>query len=107
MDFKKAFDRVWHAAFWAATRLYYINDNLFTTIECLYNKTTRVAYLDNNIGEWFRSTIAVRQGCLVSSTLFNSFLEKIMADALEDHEGTVSIEAGQLQTFVLLTTLTA
>ena len=88
-------------------RLYYINDNLFTTIECLYNKATSAAYLDSNIGEWFRSTSAVHQGCLVSSTLFNSFLEKIMADTLEDHEGTVSIEAGQLQTFVLLTTLTA
>ena len=28
VDFKKAFDRVWHAALWATTRLYNINDNL-------------------------------------------------------------------------------
>ena len=33
----------------------------------------------------------VRQGCLLSLTLFNIFLEKITTDALEDHERTVRI----------------
>ena len=91
MDFKKAFDTVWHAALWASMRLYNINNNLIRTIECLYNKATSAVYHDNNIGEWFRTTVGVRQGCLLSPTLFNIFLERIMADALEDREGTVSI----------------
>ena len=91
VDLKKAFGRVQHAALWATMRLYNINDNLIRTIECLYNKATSAVYHDNNIGEWFQTTIGVRQGCLLSPTLFNIFLERIMADALEDHEGTVSI----------------
>ena len=72
-------------------RLYNINDNLTRTIECLYNKATSAVYHDNNIGEWFRITMGVRKGYLFSPTLFNIFIERIMADAFEDHEGTVSI----------------
>ena len=70
-------------------RPYNINDNLIRTIECLYNKATSAVYHDNNIAEWFRTTTGVRRGCLLSPTAFNIFLERIMADVLEDHEGTV------------------
>ena len=91
VDFKKAFGRVWHAALWATMRLYNINDNLIRIIEFLYNKAASAVHNDSNIGEWFQTTIGVRQGCLLSPTLFNIFLERIMADAFEDHEGTFSI----------------
>ena len=51
VDFKKAFNRVWHAALWATARLHNINDNLIRTTEYLYNKATSAVYNDNNIGE--------------------------------------------------------
>ena len=91
IDFKKAFDRVWHEALWATMKKYNISTNLIQVIKNLYNKATSVVFINGSIKDWFRTTVGVRQGCLLSPTLFNIFLEKVMTDALKDHEGTVSI----------------
>ena len=91
IDFKKAFDRVWHAPLWTTMKKYNISTNLIRDIKNLYDKATSAVLLNSSIGDWFRTIVGVRQGCLLSLTLFNIFLEKIMTGALEDHEGTVSI----------------
>ncbi|WP_419628005.1 RNA-directed DNA polymerase, partial [Thiolapillus sp.] len=87
IDFKKAFDRVRYAVLWATMKKYNISTNLIQVIKNLYNKATSAVLFNSSIGDWFRTTVAVRQGCLLSPTLFNIFLERIMTDALEDHEG--------------------
>ena len=70
---------------------YNISTNLIRVIKNLYDKATKAVLFNSSIGDWFRTTVGVRQGCLLSPTLFNIFLERIMTDALEDHEDTVSI----------------
>ncbi len=91
IDFKKVFGRVWHAALWVTMKKYNISTNLIQVIKNLYNKATSAVLFNSSIGDWFRTTVGVRQGCLLSPILFNIFLERIMTDALEDHEGTVNI----------------
>ena len=68
-----------------------INTNLIRVIRNLYDKATSAVVFNSSIGDWFRTTVGVRQGCLLSPILFDIFLERIMSDASEDHEGTVSI----------------
>ena len=70
---------------------YNSSTNPIQVIKNLYNKATSAVLFNNSIGDWFRTTVGVRQGCLLSPTLFNIFPERIMTDALEDHEDTVSI----------------
>ena len=91
IDFKKAFDMVWQKALWTAMRKYNINASIIRAIENLYDKAQNVFLFNGSTGEWFRTTAGVRHGCLLSTTLFNIFLEIIMCEALDDHEGSVSI----------------
>ena len=76
---------------WVTTKKYNISANLIRAIKLLYDKATSAVLFIGSIGDWFRTTVGVRQGYLLSPTLFNIFLERIMTEDLEDHAGTVSI----------------
>ncbi|KAK3884766.1 hypothetical protein Pcinc_010952 [Petrolisthes cinctipes] len=61
------------------------------TIQQLYANASSAVFAQGSIGEWFHTSVGVRQGCLLFPTLFNIFLERIMSNALEDHVGTGNI----------------
>ena len=75
---------------------YNTSTNLIRIIKNLYDKATSAVLFNSSIGDWFRTTVGVRQERLLSPTLFNIFLERLMTDALEEHEGTVSIGGGTI-----------
>ena len=73
IDFTKVFDRVWHAALWATMR------------KC-------AVQMNGSIGEWFRTTVGVRQGCLLSPTISIFFSNRsCLMPCVEEHDGKVSI----------------
>ena len=82
--------RVWHAALWATMKKYNTSANLIRVIKNFYDKATSAVLFNRHTGDWFQATVGDQQGCLLSPTLSNIFLERIMTDALEDHEGNVN-----------------
>ena len=76
IDSKKAFERVWHAALWATMKKYNISTNLIQVIKNLYSKATSAVLFNSSIGDWFRRTVGVRQGCLLLPTIFNIWLRR-------------------------------
>ena len=52
IDFKKAFDRVWHAALWATMKKYNIITNLIRVIKKdLYDKASSAVLFNSSIGD--------------------------------------------------------
>ena len=60
IDFKKAFDRVWHAALWATTKKYNISTNLTRVIRNLYDKATSAVLFNSSMTDWFQTTVRIR-----------------------------------------------
>ena len=60
IDFKKAFDRIWHVALWATMEKYNIGTNLIQVIKNFYSKATNAVLLNSSIGDWFRTKVGVR-----------------------------------------------
>ena len=67
-------------ALWATMKKYKISTNLIRVTKNLYKAISTVLF-NSSIGDWFRTTVGVRQGCILSPTLFSILLERIMTDA--------------------------
>ena len=88
IDVKKAFDRVWHQGLWKILHHYGIHPKLINLMENMYKRTQSAVRVGNNMTEWFKQLIGVRQGCILSPDLFNIYLEHIMREALEEIESS-------------------
>jgi len=86
IDFHKAFDSVWRKGLWKVMRHYGYPEKIIRVLESVYKDTfsARLATtsVDGELTEWFETIVGVLQGCVLSSLLFNIFLEIVIAIAL-------------------------
>ena len=78
IDFKAAFDTVWRDALWKMMKATGINPKTIKIIQHMYENTECSVLIDGQLTEWFEVTVGVRQGCILSPSLFNLFLEFVM-----------------------------
>src|SRR2546425_3197919 len=93
IDFKKAFDRVWHVGMLRVMRHYNIPAKLCSLIKSLYDQAISAVRVGKDISDWFSQTAGVRQGCTLSPDLFNLFLEHILSEAKEGFDAEFGIRA--------------
>ena len=77
IDYKKAFDCVWHAALFQVLDHYSIPTKLCNLIVNLYNRAVSAVKCNGHVVEWFRTTMGSRQGCILSQDLFNIYIENM------------------------------
>ena len=93
VDFKAAFDTIWREALWKCMRSIGIDNKLVDLIENMYKQTKCAVMVNGKVTEWFDVIVGVRQGCLLSPSLFNLFLEFVMKDVQSLDSG---IEMGNM-----------
>ena len=99
--FHRLQESLWQAmAYWTLERSerfqHWRRSRLVQIIQALYEHSCSAVNLNNKIGNFFRKTIDVRQGCIISPILFNLFRERIMQITLQDHVPTISISGRQI-----------
>ncbi len=77
VDLKKAFDTVWREGLLYKLLQLRVGGNFYTIIFDMYTKCKVSIKLTEGITESFISNIGVKQGCILSPTLFNVFLNDI------------------------------
>ena len=77
VDFKKAFDSIWHKGLLYKLLSSNINGNFYNLIKDLYSKSNCSIKLDQHKTKSFKYLRGVRQGCILSPLLFNLYLNDL------------------------------
>ena len=88
-------ERFWQGLSWRLMGKYKkknnTNDNNIRVMENLYDRAQSIVLFNYSTEEWFKTTVGVKQDCLLSQTLFNIFLERFKSGTLQGHERSFSI----------------
>ncbi len=82
IDFKKAFDSIWHEGLYLKLIDSGIGGKLYDLIKSMYTASQCVVKIGNQRTEFFPHGRGVRQGCSLSPTLFNIYINQL-ANILE------------------------
>ena len=77
-DLKSAFDTTWRKALWKIMRSIGMKKKIVHIVEKMHAKTTCDVVVDGLLTERFSVSVSFREGCLLSPTLFNLFLDVVM-----------------------------
>ena len=80
VDYTKAFDSVDHQQLWTVLREMGFPKRIVSLIEALYSEQQSAVRTASGTTYWFSVSKGVRQGCILSSKLFNVYTESIMRE---------------------------
>ena len=92
IDYAKAFDCVDHNKLWKILKEMGLPDHLTCLLRNLYAGQEATVRTGHRTTDWFQRGKGVRQGCILSPCLFNSYAEYIMRNAgLEETQAGIKI----------------
>ena len=80
LDLEKKNDRVDRDAMWNVLRLYGIGGRLLRGVKSLYVDSKACVILGNEVSEWFPERVGLKQGCVMSTWLFNVYIDGVLKE---------------------------
>ena len=78
MDFRKAFDSVWHdGLLYKLLQNIYVRGNFYNVIKRLYSNSTCSMRIGSSKTRFFQYARGVRQGCILSPLVFNLYVNDL------------------------------
>lgn len=105
IDYAKAFDRCQHEKMISALQRIGIDDRDIRIITNLYWNQSAQVRIGDQMSDQVEIRRGVRQGCVLSPTLFNIYSEEIFSEALTNTEVGIRINGEYINNFVTLMTL--
>ena len=88
VDFKKAFDCVNRDLLWHKIEARYkIRGKFLSALKSLYKNVSCSVDINQSLSEWFHVDSGVKQGCILSPTLFAMFIDDLMEEIKEAQAG--------------------
>ena len=92
IDFKKAFDTVWHDGLFYKLQQIGIKGHFLETLQNIYKNTRCAIKLDDKLTQFFPCKKGVRQGDPLSPTLFNIFINELFTELRNSDCDPVSLD---------------
>ena len=87
IDLKKAFDSVNRNLLWYKLQLYGLSGALLNNITALYKRVEYSLEINDHQTKYFEVKRGVKQGCVLSPTLFNRFINDLISFVQELDKG--------------------
>ena len=91
IDFKKAYDSVWHEGLFQKMKKNGIMGNFLNLVKDIYKKTNCAVKVKDSTTNFFNYTKGVRQGCPLSPILFNMYIDDIFETVNKNNESDISL----------------
>ena len=89
IDVKKAYDSVWREGLWMRLWEEGVRGKLWRVIRNMYRSIQSVVLINDDRTEWFNVDVGVRQGCVLSPTLFNIFINRVIKEVKAMRKGVM------------------
>ena len=102
VDFRKAFDSVRHDKLLDCIRNQGIKGKFFGALRAMYNSLLSCIRANCKYSEFFECPVGVRQGCVLSPTLFSLFINQLANHVTAKGRHGIQLVPGVMELFILL-----